>query len=59
MDKDFIILMLMARYSMSYNDSKLLVNDIIKQDKLSEFYEFLTKFPEYNEIIKTYGGKKK
>ena len=51
MDKDFIILMLMARYSFSYNDSKILVNDIAKKDKLDDFYEFLAKFPSYEEVI--------
>lgn len=52
MDKDFIILMLMSRYSFSYNDSKIMVEDIAKKNKLSEFYEFLSKFPNYEEVIK-------
>ena len=58
MDKEFIILMLMARYSMTYADSKILTSSVDKKGKLDEFYEFLTQFPDYNEIIEKYGGKK-
>lgn len=51
MDKDFIILMLMARYSISYAESKALVHKIMIKDKLQEFYDFLATFPSYEEVI--------
>ena len=51
MDKDFIILMLMARYSISYVESKALVQKVIIKDKLQDFYDFLTTFPSYEEVI--------
>ena len=51
MDKDFIILMLMARYSISYMESKALVHKIMIKDKLQDFYDFLATFPSYEEVI--------
>lgn len=56
MDKDYIILKTMARFSISYCIAKMLVNDLEQREELESYANYIDNFPTYSDVKKFYYG---
>ena len=56
MDKDYIIIKTMARFSVSYHVAKMLVNDLEQREELEGYVKHIEEFPTYHEVRKFYYG---
>ena len=56
MDKEFLIILTMARFSTNYETAKKLVKSLKTEDELWEYFNFLQTFPTYSQLMQKYGG---
>jgi hypothetical protein len=56
MDKDYLILKTMARFSVSYHIAKILINDLEQREELEGYAHYIDKFPNYQDVRKFYYG---
>lgn len=57
MDKDYLIIKTMARFSISYHVAKMLVNDLEQREELEGYAKIIDQFPTYYDLkVFYYGG---
>lgn len=56
MDKDYLILKTMARFSVSYHIAEILINDLEQREELEGYAHHIEKFPTYKDVRKFYYG---
>ena len=58
MDKEYIIIKTMARFSISYHNAKTIINDLEKREELEDYVKHLEEFPTYHDLKQYYYGGK-